>query len=268
MATQLPIVRSRFEHRVLTPPPEQRRNAWGGISMRPAAVIAGLAVAAALIGGLIWPAQLASKKAIAVVTASVSAGEVATPDPTAAQAEVRNSAIDAPPAPEPGSGSMPASENTPRENTSSELATDISAASTAGLRLSSAAVDEPAAASEVFKTAELKTAEPTAAPPVASDVVATREPALGETPKDDDGVARDALFREYLHWRAARVSAVPPPARQTAAKSHHHVRSAAATPAATDPQGGLAQPSSAAQATPVPRPRRPRLSSTQTHAPD
>jgi hypothetical protein len=267
MATQLPIVRSRFEHRVL-PPPEQRRNAWGGISMRPAAVIAGLAVAAALIGGLIWPAQLASKKAIAVVTASVSAGDVATPDPTAAQTEVRNSTIDAPPAPEPGSGSMPASENTPRENTSNEIATDISAASTAGLRLSSAAVDEPAAASEVSKTAELKIAEPTAAPLVASDVVATREPALGETPKDDDGVARDALFREYLHWRAARVSAVPPPARQIAAKSHHHVRSAAATPAATDPQGGLAPPSSAAQATPVPRPRRPRLSSTQTHAPD
>jgi hypothetical protein len=268
MATQLPIVRSRFEHRVLTPPPEQRRNAWGGISMRPAAVIAGLAVAAALIGGLIWPAQLASKKTIAVATASVSAGEVATPDPAAPQAEVRSSAIDAAPPPasaaEPSPGSMPSSENTPSENTSSETPTDISAASTAGLRLSGAAVDQQAAASE-----ESKTAEPTTSVQVTSDVSAARQPALGETQKDDDSVARDALFREFLQWQAARVSATPS-ARQTAAKSHHPVRSAAAIPtaAATNLQLRPAQPSSAAQATPVPaaRPRRPRLSNTQTHA--
>jgi hypothetical protein len=212
------------------------------------------------------------EKTIAVATVSASASDDATPNPAAPQAEVRNSAIDAAPPPasaaEPSPGSMPSSENTPSENTSSETPTDISAATTAGLRLSGAAVDQQAAASEESKTAAATTAEPTTSVQVASDVVAAREPALGETPKDDDGVARDALFREYLRWRAARVSAVPPPARPTAAKSHHPVRSAAATPAATDPQGGLAQRSSAAQATPVPRPRRPRLSSTQTHAPD
>jgi hypothetical protein len=276
MATQLPIVRSRFEHRVPTPPSKRRRNARGGISWRPVAVIASLAVVAALIGGLIWPAQLASKKAIAVATTSVAAGEVATADPAASRTEERSSAIDAVPAPaaDPGSGSMPASENTPRENKSIEIATDISAASTAGLRLSSAVVDEPAATPEESKTAESNTAEPKiaeapTAPPVISDVVATREAALGEIQKDDDSVARDALFREYLRWRAARGSATPA-ARQSAAKSHHPVRPASAIPtaAASNPQRRPAQPASAAQAIPVPatRSRRPRPNSTQTDA--
>jgi hypothetical protein len=276
MATQLPTVRSRFEHRVPSPMSERRRNAWSEISLRPAAIIASLAVAAALIGGLIWPAQFASKKAIAVATVSVSASDDATLNPAAPRAEVRSNVIDGapPPASAVGPSSMPSSENTPSENASSEIATDISAASTAGLRLSSAAVDEPAAAPEESKTAEPNTAEPKiaeapTAPPVTSDVVATREPALGETQKDDDSLARDALFREYLQWRAAHASTTPS-ARQSAAKSHHHVRSAAANPtaAAPNPQLRPAQPSSAAQATPVPaaRPRRPRPSSTQTDA--
>jgi hypothetical protein len=297
MATQLPIVRNRFEHRVPSPPSERRRNARGGISWRPVAVIASLAVVAALIGGLIWPAQLASKKAIAVATTSVSAGEVATPDPAAPQAELRSSAIDAVPAPaaDPGSGSMPG-ENTPRENKSSEIATDISAASTVGLRLSSAVVDEPAAAPEESKTAELvtsqpntsepKTSEPKIAeskvaepmtadantvPPVTSDVIAARGPALGEPQKDDDSFARDALFREYLRWRAARVSAVTSSTRQTAAKNHHHVRPLAgiATPPANPPPRSE-HPLSSAQTpsvtSPMPRPRRPHPGNPQTHA--
>jgi hypothetical protein len=295
MATQLPTVRSRSEYRVPTPPFEKRRSAWSEISWRPAAVIASLAVAAALIGGLIRPAQFTPKKTIEVATASDSAREVATPDPVAPQAEVPTSVIDAarPPtsavAAEPSPGSMPPrettpNENTPSENMSSETPTDIRAASTAGLRLSGAAFDEQAAASEESRTSEPKTsepktselkipeskmaepmtAEPTTALPVTSDVIAAREPALGKTQKDDDSVARDALFREFLQWRAARVSATTPSARQTVAKSHHHLRSAAPT----NPQLRAAQPSSAAQATPVPaaRPRRPRLSSTQTHA--
>jgi hypothetical protein len=282
MATHLPIVRSRFEHRVLTPPPEQRRNAWGGISWRPAAVIAGLAVAAALIGGLIWPAQLVSKKTIAVATVSVSGGEDATPNPAAPQNEALISDA-APPLgrAEPGPGSMPSSESTPSENNSSEIPTDISAASAAGLRLSSAAADEQAAASEASKTAEpkaaeattaeLKTAEPTTAPQVTSHVIAAREPALGETPKDDDGVARDALFREYLRWRAARVSAVTSSTRQTAAKNHHHVRPLAgvSTPAA-NPQPRSEHPLSSAQTpsvtSPMPHPRRPHPGNAQTQA--
>jgi hypothetical protein len=294
MATQLPTVRSRSEYRVPTPPFEKRRRAWSEISWRPAAVIASLAVAAALIGGLIGPAQFTPKKTIEVATASDSAREVATPDPVAPQAEVPTSVIDAarPPASavaaEPSPGSMPPrettpNENTPSENMSSETPTDISAASTAGLRLSGAAFDEQAAGSEESRTSEPKTsepkiavskmaepmtAEPTTALPVTSDVIAAREPALGETQKDDDSVARDALFREFLQWRAARVSATTPSARQTVAKSHHHLRSAAPTPAATNQQLRAAQPSSAAQAAPVPaaRPRRPRLSGTQTHA--
>jgi hypothetical protein len=297
MATQLPIVPSRFEHRVPSPPSERRRNARGGISWRPVAVIASLAVVAALIGGLIWPAQLASKKAIAVATTSVSAGEVATADPAASRAEERSGAIDGAPAPaaDPGSGSMPASENTPRENKSSEIATDISAASTAGLRLSSALVDEPAAAPEESRTAELvtsqpnisepKTSEPKIAeskvaepmtadantvPPVTSDVIAARGP-LGEPQKDDDSFARDALFREYLRWRAARVSAVTSSTRQTAAKNHHHVRPLAgiATPPA-NPQPRSEHPSSSAQTpsvtSPMPHPRRPHPGNPQTHA--
>jgi cell division protein FtsN len=300
MATQLPIVPSRFEHRVPTPPSERRRKAWSGISLRPATVIASLAVAAALIGGLIWPTHFASKKTIAVATTSVSAGEVATPDPAASRAEERSSAIDGPPpsasAAEPSSGSMPSSENTPRENKSSDIPTDISAASTAGLRLSGAAVAEQAATSEESKTAEFvtsqpntsepkasepkiaesKVAEPTTAepktvPPVTSDVIAARGPALGEPQKDDDSFARDALFREYLRWRAARVPAVTPSTRQTAAKNHHHVRPLAgvATPAA-NPQPRSEHPLSSAETpsvtSPMPHPRRSHPGNAQTHA--
>jgi hypothetical protein len=162
--------------------------------LRPAAVIV---MAAVLIGGLIRPAQFASKKTIAVATAPVSASDEATLDPAAPQAEVRTGAIDAA-APPPTSavaaelnpGSMPSSEHTLGENMSSETPTDIS---TAGLRLSSAAVDEQAAGSE-----ESKTAAPHAAPTVALDLIAPREPAVGKTQKDDDNVAREALSREYL----------------------------------------------------------------------
>jgi len=148
------------------------------------------------------------------------------------------------------------------QSTLSEISTDMSAASTAGRSLPSAAVDERAAGSEQPKTA----------PPATSEVIAAREAALGETQKDEDSAARQALFREFLQWQAARGSSVAPSARQNAAKSHHRLRPPATTPTpvATHPQSRSTHPSSAAQATPitspVARPRRAHLSNTQTHA--
>jgi len=213
-------------------------------------------VAAAVIGGLVWPTQFVSKKSISVATAPVSVVDEVTPDPAAPQAEVRSGAIDAatPLATAEASPGSTAS----GQNTSSENPSEISAASPEGLRLSSAAVDERAAGSE----------EPKTAPPVTSEVIAAREPALGETQKAEDDATDAALFREFLQWRAARVSAVAPTARQNAAKSHHRLRppAAIATPAATNSQSRSTHPSSAAQASPttspVVRPRRPHLGNT------
>ncbi len=250
--TQLSTVRSRAGHSVANPQFERRRSTWSEISWRPAAAIASLAVAAAVIGGLVWP----SKKSISVATASVSVVDEVTPDPAAPQAEVRSGAIDA--ATPLGTAEASPGSTASGQNTSSENPSEISAASPAGLRLSSAAVDERAAGSE----------EPKTAPPVTSEVIAAREPALGETQKAEDDVTHSALFREFLQWRAARVSGVVPTARQNAAKSHHRLRQPAAipTPAATNSQSRSTHPSSAAQATPttspVVRPRRPHLGNT------
>ena len=256
MATQLSTVRSRAGHSVANPQFERRRSTWSEISWRPAAAIASLAVAAAVIGGLVWPTQFVSKKSISVATAPVSVVDEVTPDPAAPQAEVRSGAIDA--AAPLGTAEASPGSTASGQNTSSETPSEISAASPAGLRLSSAAVDERAAGSE----------EPKTAPPVTSEVIAAREPALGETQEAEDDVTHSALFREFLQWRAARVSGVAPTARQNAAKSHHRLRppAAIATPAATNSQSRSTHPSSAAQATPttspVVRPRRPHLGNT------
>jgi hypothetical protein len=256
MATQLSTVRSRAGHSVANPQFERRRSTWSEISWRPAAAIASLAVAAAVIGGLVWPTQFVSKKSISVATAPVSVVDEVTPDPAAPQAEVRSGAIDA--ATPLGTAEASPGSTASGQNTSSENPSEISAASPAELRLSSAAVDERAAGSE----------EPKTAPPVTSEVIAAHEPALGETQKAEDDVTHSALFREFLQWRAARVSGVAPTARQNAAKSHHRLRQPAAipTPAATNSQSRSTHPSSAAQATPttspVVRPRRPHLANT------
>jgi hypothetical protein len=261
MATQLSTVRSGAGHSVANPQFERRRSTWSEISWRPAAAIASLAVAAAVIGGLVWPTQFVSKKSISVATAPVSVVDEVTPDPAAPQAEVRSVAIDA----ATQLGTAGAAEASPGstasgKNTSSENPSEISAAGPAGPRLSSAAVDEQAAGSE----------EPKTAPPVTSEVIAAREPAPGETQKAEDDATDAALFREFLQWRAARVSGVAPSARRNAA-NHHGLRPPAPipTPAAANPQPRSTHPS-AAQATPitspVARPRRPHLSNTQTHA--
>ena len=256
MATQLSTVRSQAGLSVANPQFESRRSTWSEISWRPAAAIASLAVAAAVIGGLVWPTQFVSKKSISVATAPVSVVDEVTPDPAALQAEVRSDASDA--ATPLGTAEASAGSTASGQNASNENPSEISAASPAGLRLSSAAVDERAAGSE----------EPKTAPPVTSEVIAAREPALGETQKAEDDVTHSALFREFLQWRAARVSGVAPTARQNAAKSRHRLRQPAAipTPAATNSQSRSTHPSSAAQATPttspVVRPHRPHLGNT------
>jgi hypothetical protein len=256
MATQLSTVRSQAGLSVANPQFESRRSTWSEISWRPAAAIASLAVAAAVIGGLVWPTQFVSKKSISVATAPVSVVDEVTPDPAALQAEVRSDASDA--ATPLGTAEASAGSTASGQNASNENPSEISAASPAGLRLSSAAVDERAAGSE----------EPKTAPPVTSEVIAAREPALGETQKAEDDVTDTALFREFLQWRAARVSGVAPTARQNAAKSHHRLRPPAAIPtrAATNSESRSTHPSSAAQATPttspVVRPRRPHLGNT------
>ena len=255
MATQLSTVRDRSGHSVANPQFERRRSTWSEISWRPAAAIASLAVAAAVIGGLVWPTQFVSKKSISVATAPVSVVDEVTPDPAASQAEVRSDASDAA-TPLRTAEANPGS-TASGQNASSENPSEISAASPAELRLSSAAVDERAAGSE----------EPKTAPPVTSEVITAREPARGETQKAEDDATDAALFREFLQWRAARVSGAPT-ARQNAAKSHHRLRQPAAipTPAATNSQSRSTHPSSAAQATPttspVVRPRRPHLGNT------
>jgi len=256
MATQLSTVRSQAGLSVANPQFESRRSTWSEISWRPAAAIASLAVAAAVIGGLVWPTQFVSKKSISVATAPVSVVDEVTPDPAALQAEVRSDASDA--ATPLGTAEASSGSTASAQNASSENPSEISAASPAGLRLSSAAVDERAAGSE----------EPKTAPPVISEVIAAREPALGETQKAEDDVTHSALFREFLQWRAARVSGVAPTARQNAAKSHHRLRPPAAIPtrAATNSESRSTHPSSAAQATPttspVVRPHRPHLGNT------
>jgi hypothetical protein len=263
MATQLSTVRSGAGHSVANPQFGRRGSTWSEISRRPAAAIASLAVAAAVIGGLVWPTQFVSKKSISVATAPVSVVDEVTPDPVAPQAEVRSVAIDAAtPLGTAGAAEASPGSTASSQNTSSENPSEISADSPAGLRLSSAAVDEQAAGSEGPKTA----------PPVTSEVIAAREPALGETQKAEDDATDAALFREFLQWRAARVSGVAPTAREKAANSHHRLRPPAAipTPAAINSQSRSTHPSSAAQATPTTspavRPRRPHLSNTQTHA--
>jgi hypothetical protein len=213
-------------------------------------------VAAAVIGGLVWPTQFVSKESISVATAPVSVVDEVTPDPAAPQAEVRSDASDAA-TPLSVAEASPGS-TASGQNTSSENPSEISADSPAGRRLSSAAVDEQAAGSE----------EPKTAPPVTSEVIAAREPALGKTQKAEDDATNAVLFREFLQWRAARVSGVASTAREKAAKSHHRSRPPATipTPAATNSQSRSTHLSPAAQATPttspVVRPRRPHLGNT------
>ena len=104
-------------------------------------MIASLAVAAAAIGCLIWPAQFAPNESISVATAPVPVVDQVTPESAAPQADLRSSASDA----ETPLGSAAAASPGPTassETTSSENSSDISAASPAKARLS-AAVDVP-----------------------------------------------------------------------------------------------------------------------------
>jgi hypothetical protein len=259
MAIQLTTFPGRAEH--TNPQFETRSNTWNEIPWRPAAAVAGLAVAAAAIGGLIWPAEFVSKKSISLAIAPVSVVEEVTPVPAVPLAEVRTGAIDAA-TPLSTAGMASPGSTASSQNTSSENPSDTRAVSRVGLTSSSAAADDRAAGSE----------EPKTAPVVTSEVIAARELAPGETQKDEDSAARQALFREFLQWQAARVSSVAPSARQNAAKRDHRLQPQAATstPVATHPQLRSTHPSSAAQATPitspVARPRRAHVSNAQAHA--
>jgi hypothetical protein len=307
MVTELPTVRGRFTHGVVNPI-EKPTRPWGDTSLRPATVIASFALAIALIGGLIWPLQLASKKTAAVATAPVSAGDKTTPDLAVPQPQVQTSAVEATP-PErdvtvelrPGfispSDSKP-SDNTTRDNSPSATPSDSGAESMAGSRSASAARDDQPASVEApqsaeasgpqakttepntlgpnstepnameAKTTELTSAVPTISPPIGSVMSAAHETALDETQKNNDSIAGDALFREFLKWRAARVSAASPPARPSAARSHHHVLPPSAVPAATTPQPRSTRLFSVAQTTPtasaVAHPRKPHQGNTAT----
>ena len=97
-----------------------------------------------MIGGLVWPTQFVSKESISVATAPVSVVDEVTPDPAAPQAEVRSDKR----AHAAGTAEASPGSTASGQNTSSENPSEISAASPAGLRLSSAAVDERAAGSK------------------------------------------------------------------------------------------------------------------------
>ncbi len=262
MATQLPTGLSRAGHSMANPQFESRRRTWIDSSWRPTAAFAGLAVCAAVLGGLVWPTQFVSKKSVTVATASMPAVDEAAPNPAAPQAEVPSSAVDAATPlgiAEANPDSMASGQTASNEDPSKTVA-----ASVVELKLFSAAVDERAAGSE----------EPKPASPIIAEVTAAREPVLGETQKTGNDATEAALFREFLQWRAARGSGVAPNDRHNAAVSHHRSRppAATATAAATNSQLRSRPPSSAAQATPttspVVQPRRPRLSNTTRAAID
>jgi hypothetical protein len=244
MAAEPSTVRSPAGHSVANPQFERRRSTWVGFSWRPAAGIASVAMSAAVIGGLVWLTQFVPKESISVATAPVSVVNEVAPDPAAPQAEVRRAALDA--ATPLGTAKDSPGSTASSQNASNEYPPKISAANPAGLRLSSAAVEERAAGSE----------EPKTAPPVRSEVIAAREHVLGETQRAEDDATDVALFHEFLQWRAARVSGVAPNAQQNAAKSPHRPRPPATipTPAATNSRSQSTHPPSAAQAKPTTSP--------------
>ena len=256
-AAEPSTVRSRAGHSVANPQFERRRSTWIGFSWRPAVAVASLAV----IAGLVWPTQFGSKEPISVASVPVPVVNQVAPEPAAPRAEVRRAAIGA--ATPLGTAKDSPGSTASRQSASNEDPSKISAATPAGLKLSSAAVEARAAGSE----------EPKTPPPARSDIIAAREHVLGETQMAENDTTSDAaLFREFLQWRAARVSGVAPNAQQNAAKSHHRLQPPAAipTPAATTTRPRSTHPPSAAQATPttspVSDPRRPHLGNTTRDA--
>jgi hypothetical protein len=262
MATQLPTGLSRAGHGMADPQFERRRPTWIDLSWRPTAALAGLAVSAAVLGGLVWQTQFVSKKSVTVATAPMPAVDEAAPDPAALRAEVPSSAVDA--ATPPGIAEANPGSMAPGQTASNKDPSEISAASLVEVRLFSAAVGERAAGSE----------EPKVASPIIAEVIAAREPVLGEIRMAGNDATEAALFSEFLQWRAARGSGGAPNSRQNAAVSHHRSRppAATATAAATNAQLRSRPPSSAAQATPttspVVHPRRPHPGNTTRTAID
>jgi hypothetical protein len=261
MTTQLPTVRSQAEGSMAKTQLERRTSTIDS-SWQPAAAIVALAVFAAMIGLLMWPTRFASEEALFVASLPMSVVEEVATGPAALQAEGLSSAVDAatPLGIAEATSDSTASNQTATNEDSSKIGTD----SPVELKLLSANVDERADGSEKPKTA----------PPVVKEVIAAREPELGDTQKTQNDVTEAALFREFLQWRAARVSGVAPNDRHNAVVSHNRLRppAATATAAATNAPLRSRPPSSAAQATtatsPVVHPRRPHPGNTTRAAID
>ena len=257
VASQLSTVHSRAGHGMTKPQFEGHRSSWIDLSWRPAAAIAGLAVCAAMMGGLIWPTRFVSNEPVSVATASMSVVNVGAAGRTGPQAQVLDSAVDA--ATPLGFAEANSVSAAFDQTASNEDPSKTGAASLVELKSFSAAVDQQAAGSE----------EPKAAPSIAAEVTAAREPELGESQKTGNDATEAALFREFLQWRTARVSGVAPNVRHNAADSHRSQPAATQTAAATNVQPRSRPPLSAAQATPTTSPpRRPQLGNTTRAAID
>jgi hypothetical protein len=218
MVVRLSTVHGRAGHSIANPQFERRTSARSEI-LRPAAAIAGFFVAAVVIGGLLRPVPFVSKEAISAAAVPVAAGDEATPDPAVPQADVQTGAINAATplgaagVPEPGTGAS-------SKNKSSENPSDVSAASAAGLRLSSAVVVDPAAGSDEPKTA-------TTAPVVTLEVTAAREPTVGEPQKRTKTApfARRSFVSFWSGEPRAAVGQLPGKTRQRAVARGHRALS-------------------------------------------
>jgi hypothetical protein len=261
MATQLPAVRSQAEHSLAKLQLERGRGAWIFSLWRPTVAVAALALFGAMIGGLMWPTQFASEESLSGATTSVSVVDEVAAGVAVPQAEVLSSAVDA--AASLSIAEASADSTVFDQTALNEGSSKTSIAGSVEQKLLSAVVDERAAGSD----------EPNTAPPIATGVTAARKPELGESRKTGDDATEAALFREFLQWRAARMSGVAPTVIHNAVQSHHRSRPVVTqTTGATNTQTRSRRPSSTAQAapttSPVVHPRQPKPSNTVRAATD
>ncbi len=245
-------------HDMTKPSFEGRRSSRIYSSWRPAAAIAGLAVSAAMLGGLVWPTRFASNESVPVAAAPMSVADEVAADPAATQTEVQSSAVDA--ATPLGIAEANSVSTASDRTASNEDPSEAGAANPVELKSLNAVVDGQAAGSEEPKTAAL----------IVTEVIAGREPELGETQKTGNAASEAELYREFLQWRAAVAA---PNVGHIAAGRQHRARPAAArTAATTNTQARPRPPLPVARATlatpPVANPRRPRLGTTTRAATD
>lgn len=255
---QLSGVRSPAGHGMTKPAFEGRRSSRMDLSWRPAAAIAGLAVSAAMLGGLIWPTLFASNESVRVAAAPMSVADEVAADPAAPQTEVQSSAVDA--ATPLDIAKANSVSTAPDQTASNEDTSEAGAANPVELKSLNAVVDAGATGSEEPKTAALTVTE----------VIAVRGPELGETQKTGNSANEAELYREFLQWRAALV--VPNVGYNAAGRPYRSRPAAAQTAAATNTQSRPKPPLPIARASlatpPVANPRRPRLGNTTRTATD